>query len=406
MTSTAMTPTPKERVAVFLLGFAAFLPLYAPQSVLPQMADALGTSLAETGSVIGATTLAVALAAPVAGPLTDRFGRKRSMLIALALLGPLTLALVWCATLDQIRVARFVQGMVLPALLTGAVTYIGGRWAGVASAGIMGVFVGGSAMGGFVGRFAAGWFGEHYGWQAGFAALAVLSAACLPFVWRGLEADKPDTSVRLRLHLAAARQHLRDPNMGAVYAFGATVLFAMTGTLSYVGFHLAGPPFGMSSGDIGLMFLVYPVAASFAPLNGKLLKRLPVRAAAAVGCAICLTGQGLLLVPTIPMAALGICVFIAGIFLSQSMALGYVGRTARHSPGAAAGLYVSFFYFGGSLGSILPGLVWPAHGWTGAVALISGTILLGGVAAQFMRGQPRDSGEKPAAENPPQADAA
>lgn len=385
-----MTASVPERIAVFLLGFSAFLPLYAPQSVLPQMAEALDTTLAEAGSVIGATTLAVALAAPVAGPLTDRFGRKNAMLFALALLGPLTLVLVWCSTLEQVQIARFAQGIILPALLTGAVTYIGGRWSGLAAAGITGLFVSGSAMGGFVGRFASGWFGEHYGWQAGFGALAVLSMISLPFVWRCLPADKPGCGSALGAHLGAIRDHLANGRILASCLFGMTILFAMTGTLSYVGFHLAGPPLDLSSAEIGLMFLVYPVAASFAPLNSKLLRRLSVRQAAAIGTMICLAGQCLLLLPTIPAAAAGICIFITGIFLSQSLALGYVARTATHSPGAATGLYVAFFYAGGSMGAIFPGLLWPYGGWGACIALISANLVLGAGFARLMR-----AGESP-----------
>lgn len=381
-----MTVSWRERAAVFLLGFAAFLPLYAPQSVLPMMAAALGTTAAQTGAVIGATTLAVALAAPVAGPLTDRFGRKRSMLAALAALGPLTMLLTWCTTLDQVLGARFAQGMALPALLTGAVAYMGQRWPAAAGAGVVGVFVGGSAMGGFAGRFVAGLFGDLLGWQAGFAALAVLSLLCIPVVYRWLPADAPQPAARLATHLAAAFGHLRNRRIRAASLFGTTVLFAMTGTLSYVGFHLAGPPFNLGPAEIGLVFLVYPIGAAIAPLNGRLLRRLAVRRAILVAVTVCLSGQALLLIPHVAGVMAGICVFITGIFLCQSLALGYVGRTAETSPGAAAGLYVSCFYVGGSLGAVIPGIAWNAYGWAGCVAMISTVLVAGAVISRAMRG--------------------
>lgn len=383
-----MTISARERVAVFLLGFSAFLPLYAPQSVLPRMAAALGTSVAATGAVIGATTLAVAVAAPLAGPLTDRFGRKRAMLAALAALGPLTLALVLCRTLDQVLVARFAQGMALPALLTGAVAFITGRWPGAGSAAIMGVFVGGSAMGGFAGRFVAGMFGELFGWQAGFAALAALSLACLPVIHRWLPADAPQPDCRFSTHLGATWRHAKDSRILSAALFGATVLFAMTGTLSYVGFHLAQPPFDLGSAEIGLVFLVYPLGAAMAPMNGRLLRRLALRPAIVVAVAISLTGLGLLLIPAVAAVMAGICVFIIGIFLCQSLALGYVGRTARFSPGAAAGLYVCCFYLGGSLGAVIPGLIWPLYGWHGCVSVIAVVLCLGAMLSRLMSEAP------------------
>lgn len=385
-----MSVSKRERGAVFLLGFSAFLPLYAPQSVLPRMAETLGVSASATGAVIGATTLAVALAAPVAGPLTDRFGLKNAMLTALALLGPLTAALAFCTTLDQVLVLRFVQGLVLPALLTGAVAYIGGRWPGAAAATVMGGFVGGSAMGGFAGRFVAGLFGEWFGWQAGFASLAVLSLACWPLLLAWLRTDSHHSQAALTEHIAATFRHLGDERMRSAALFGATILFAMTGTLTYVGFHLAAPPFGLSPGEIGLVFLVYPLGAAMAPLNGRLLRRLEVRRAVVAAVGISMTGLGVMLISQVGAVMVGIAVFITGIFLSQSLALGYVGRNARFSPGAAAGLYVCCFYVGGSLGAVVPGFVLTAAGWSGCVGLIA-TVL--GLGVMFSRGMTDDKGQ-------------
>ncbi|MBY0431118.1 MAG: MFS transporter [Rhodospirillales bacterium] len=374
-----------ERIAVFLLGFAAFLPLYAPQSVLPQMAATLDVTPAAAGSVIGATTLAVAMAAPVAGPLTDRFGRKRAMLAAIALLVPLTLLLTFCTTLSDVLVVRFLQGMALPALFTGAVAYVTGRWQGAAAAAIMGLFVAGSAMGGFAGRFIAGFTAELWGWKGGFAALALVSALCAPVVWLWLPADEPRRHDRLMSHLTGMLGHLRNIRICAASVFGATILFSMTGTLSYVGFHLADPPYNLSPAGIGIVFLVYPIGAAIVPLNGRLLRYLGPRGACLAALAICALGQVILLVPNLAAIMVGISVFITGIFLAQSLALGYVGRTAQSSKGAAAGLYVCCFYIGGSLGTVMLGSAWEASRWTGCVELVCAALAVGALASSLMR---------------------
>jgi len=114
-----------------------------------------------------------------------------------------------------------------------------------------------------------------------------------------------------------------------------------------------------------------------APLNGRLLRRLEVRRAVIVAVSICLAGLGVLLVEHVAAVMVGIAVFITGIFLSQSLALGYVGRNARFSPGAAAGLYVCCFYVGGSLGAVVPGLVLTMAGWLACVGLIAVVLGLG-----------------------------
>ncbi len=374
----------RQKVAIFLTGFAAFLPLYAPQAVLPDMAATLGVSPTAAGSVIGATTLAVALAAPAAGPLVDRFGRKFAMVTAILLLAPLTLLLSFCTGLSDILVVRFLQGVALPALFAGIVAYVTERWQGHTAAVGMGVYVSGGVIGGFAGRFLAGSSAELLGWQGAFAVLAVVSAGCAPVVWRWLPADAARRGGGLMTHIATMANHLRNVRIRAACVLGATVLFALNGTLSYIGFRLAGPPFDLSPAGIGLVFCVYPIGSAIVPLNGRLLRRFGFRGAALVALAVCAVGQATLLVPQLAVTIVGVCIFVTGIFLCQSLALGYVGRAAATGKGAAAGLYVCCFYAGGSLGAVAPGLAWGSAGWTGCVLLVCAALTLGAAASRFM----------------------
>ncbi|MCE5215779.1 hypothetical protein LLH03_02005, partial [bacterium] len=44
---------------------------------------------------------------------------------------------------------------------------------------------------------------------------------------------------------------------------------------------------------------------------------------------------------------------------------------AEHSKALAVGLYVTFYYVGGSVGATLPGCVWSLGGWPACVALFA-----------------------------------
>jgi MFS family permease len=67
----------QRRVAIAFCAIGAFLHLYAPQAVLPMMANELGVGAASASMVITAGTLAVAATAPFTGVLSDVLGRKR-----------------------------------------------------------------------------------------------------------------------------------------------------------------------------------------------------------------------------------------------------------------------------------------------------------------------------------------
>src|SRR5271157_3798658 len=102
------------RRAVAIAGLSAFLDLYAPQSVLHVLADEFQVTPAVAGGIIGATTLAVAVAAPFSGLFADRFGQRRTILVAIFLLVPVTGLLALARGLDAMMVLRFAQGLLLP----------------------------------------------------------------------------------------------------------------------------------------------------------------------------------------------------------------------------------------------------------------------------------------------------
>ena len=59
------------RLAVGLAGFCAFLNLYSPQALLPQLAERIHVGAARSSALMTAGTLAVAFTAPFTGALAE-----------------------------------------------------------------------------------------------------------------------------------------------------------------------------------------------------------------------------------------------------------------------------------------------------------------------------------------------
>ena len=98
-------------------------------------------------------------------------------------------------------------------------------------------------------------------------------------------------------------------------------------------------------------------------------------------------GTLLLLARPVPgiMAGLTLCA-VCGM-LCQTLSTGYVTAIAKEGRSSAVGLYVMFFYIGGSVGAFLPGLAWNAAGWTACVAMVIAMLIaMVVIAAMAYRG--------------------
>ena len=70
------------------------------------------------------------------------------------------------------------------------------------------------------------------------------------------------------------------------------------------------------------------------------------------------------------MVLLGLAICCTGVFTAQTAASSFIGVAAKDNRALAVGLYVTFYYVGGTAGSTIPGWIWHAAGWTGCVGLV------------------------------------
>ena len=289
-----------RRAAVGIPGFCAFLILYAPQSLLPTLAQEFGATPADISLTMTATALAIAITAPFAGAIADVLGRKRVIVAAMILLAVPTGLIALTPSLHGLIALRFVQGLVLPPIFTVVVAYIGEEWPPAEATGVTGLYMAATSFGGFCGRFFAGLLADTIGWRNGFVAFAALTFACGLVVGALLPRER--NFVRSEGLATAARQmlgHLRNPRLLAIYAVGFGTLFNFVALFTYVSFLLAAPPFNLSATALGAIFVTY-LAGGFAVLwLGRAVGRFGRRTLILGTIAVWICGALLTLVPSL-----------------------------------------------------------------------------------------------------------
>jgi predicted MFS family arabinose efflux permease len=375
-------------------GACAFMNLFATQPILPLLADLFHASKLGVSLTVTAPTIAVGLAAPVLGRLSDRWGRKRTISWAALLLSLFTLLSASSTSLGQLIAWRFLQGIFTPGVFSVAVAYVNEEWPASRVGHAMAVFGTGGIIGSCFGRTMSGVIASHWSWRWGLLVLGIVNLAWSLLLIRLLPREKKFTAAHPASSISLLGDHLRNRPLLATYAVGFCIMFSMLALFTYVNFHLAAAPYFLDSAALGFIFLVYLVGGVITPVAGRGLDKLGLRNAQLAAVAVAVAGVLLTLGRPLFVIVVGLAVFSSASFIIQAAANSHVGRVVEHSQALASGMYASFYYAGGCMGSVVPAWLWNLGGWTACVWLIVGVQILSGTAGFvfWTRRQPAEAG--------------
>jgi len=301
-----------------------------------------------------------------------------------------TIMVIFASSVHGFAAWRFVQGLFLPAIFAVTVAYIGDEWPTNEVAGVTGLYVTGSSIGGFAGRIVPGALADLIGWRYAFLVLAAITLVAAVAILFMLPRERRFVrSEGLAASAAQMLRHLRNPQLIATFAIGFGTLFNFIAAFTYVSFHLAAPPYNFSSTWLGALFFTYLGGTAMTPWTGRLIARYGRRNFVLRVIAVWIAGALLLLAPELPLIVAGLVVCATCGMLCQSVSTGYIAVSAKQGRSSAVGLYVTCFYVGGSVGAFLPGLTWTSLGWPGAVAMaIAVQVMMAGVVFFFWTRDP------------------
>jgi predicted MFS family arabinose efflux permease len=358
-------------LAVATAGFSAFVNLYSPQALLPELAGEFHVGPGEISSLMTASTAAIALSAPFTGAFADVLGRKRLIVAAMFAITVPTVIMTFAATVPQLVLWRFVQGLLVPPIFTVTVAYIGDEWPPHDVARVAGLYVTGASIGGFSGRFIPGILTDVIGWRSAIQVVALITLVAAIIVTLILPRERQFVrSGGLLLSLSQMFRHFRDRRLVATFAIGFGVLFNFIAAFTYVSFHLAGAPYFFSPTLLGALFFTYLVSSPLLPWTGRAIALFGRRRFVLGTIAVWIVGALLLLAPPVWIIVSGLTLCAVCGMLCQTISTGYVTLTAKEGRSSAVGLYASIFYIGGSAGAFLTGIAWTTAGWSGCVAVI------------------------------------
>ena len=364
-----MNSANKQRLTrglLFLLAALAALGALATNIILPAfpaMGEDLGVSIRDLGATLSSFFLAFALGQLFVGPLSDRFGRQRLVLIGLAIFVVGSVVCASASSLPQLIAGRVIQalGVCATSVLSRAIArdlFDGQDLSRALSLTMVAM----AAAPGFS-PLIGGAMNTLLGWRATFMLLAILALAlALYYTMRLGETHAPDqrspwsVSAVLKGYGTLLRdRRLTAPALAASLVIGALyAFFSMAPAILLTGFGLTSLQFGL--------FFAFTVLVVFASglLAPKLAGRWGQSQAARAGLVIALAGSAALLFgpENFVFFSFALCLFLFGMGLFNPLATAIALHPFGKQAGAASAL-LGFMQMGCAAAAIVIGTMLP-----------------------------------------------
>jgi len=268
---------------------------------------------------------------------------------------------------NSLLLARGAMGFTLAGLPAIAITYVTEEIPGPRATSAIGLFIGGSALGGMSGRLLAALTCHDLAFGPALLSNAAVGLVCglvlALFLPPGSAALPPQAPNALRTLRRKLRRHLRDPRQVILDSVAFLLMGSFVTIYNFIGFRLQAPPFSLSTTASGAVFSLYITGVISSTLIGKLATRIGPRACLIGGLICMVVGGALTASPNLFGIALGLALFTIGFFGAHAIASSQVAATARQNRAQASALYAFFYYAGSSVMGPIGGMVWHDHGW-------------------------------------------
>ncbi len=349
---------------VFLMGTSEFI----VAGILPEIAEDLGISIAQTGMMITVFAIGMIVGTPAMAALTLRLSRRLALGLSLIVFSIGHIIVAASADYTTILAARF-----LTALATGGfwavAAVVAAQTAGAAmSARAVGIVLGGGMVANVLGVPLGSFAGQAIGWRGPFWALAVLAFVGAFVIYRLIPLDAPTKNPP---SLRAEVKALRDLRVLLILVCCAVVTGSALTVYSFIA-PLVTDAAGLPGSAVPLILVVYGIGAAIGSyLGGRIGDRNPFGLLFGAAGATFVILVALIFLAHLAAPAV-VLLMLLGLFgmATNPVLIGKAVGYARNAPTLASAMCTSMFNVGTAIGTFLGGMaIESSLGVTGPVVV-------------------------------------
>ncbi|WP_321468493.1 MFS transporter [Halarcobacter sp.] len=341
--------------------------MYATQPLQPLLAKEFDVSMTKASTFTAVIMLFLAISPIIYGYILESVKTKTVLKIALITLLITNFALSLANSYEVFLTIRTIEAIVIPAILTGAMTILAKDKENTKLN--MSIYVAATVFGGMVGRVFSGFIAEEFGWRIVFISLsfALLLAYYLisKIEFRG-DAELVKPKMLDIVHI------LKDKRYIVIYTLMFIVFFVFAGLLNILPFRIKELLPNTSETQIGLLYLGYGMGIIISLTIHKIINFFKKEIRTIV------TGLSIFLISTLMFLSTNalilfsvVFIFCVGMFTIHTVSTRLANSLKASQRGLTSGMYLSFYYIGGAVGSIIPAIVYDKFGWNMTILLFA-----------------------------------
>jgi len=341
--------------------------MYATQPLQPLLAKEFNVSMAKASSFTAVIMLFLAISPIIYGYILESVKTRTVLKIALIILLVTNFSLSLANSYEMFLTIRTIEAIIVPAILTGAMTILAKDKENTKLN--MSIYVAATVFGGMVGRVFSGFIAEEFGWRVVFASLSLALLVAYFFISK-IE-FKGDAQL-VKPKLVDISNILKDRRYIVIYTLMFTVFFVFAGLLNILPFRIKELVPSTSETKIGLLYLGYGMGILISLTIHKIIKffKKELRTIV-VGVLVFIVSTLLFLYEDAQILFWAVFIFCVGMFTIHTVSTRLANSMRTSQRGLTSGMYLSFYYIGGAVGSIVPAIIYEKYGWDTTVFMFA-----------------------------------
>ena len=334
--------------------------MYATQPIQPLLAKQFNISIIKASQFTDVIMLFLAISPIIYGYILEKTNVKKMLINSSIILFITNIFLGLATSYELFLFFRVIEALIVPAILTSLMSIL----ANIDKENIkfnMSIYVASTVFGGLVGRIFSGFIATNLSYEFVFYSLSLAILVSIYFISK-LSYEGEATISKPKI--TDVMEILKDKRFLIIYFLMFCVFFVFSGVLNILPFRVKEISSNVSEFQISLLYLGYGMGILISLNSSKIVKFFKNELNTILfGLIFFLFITIFLIQENIIFIFILIFLFCVGMFTVHTVSTGLANSMKESQKSLTSGMYLSFYYLGGALGSFLPSIIYEKFGW-------------------------------------------